>query len=163
MEMRLTVLVLILCIFSCQNLGRGDKKTNDQQPVFSSRPFIELLRESKAVLAVKDYLLSKGYEIDSLYAYEINYSDSLCNESHDTLFIPDPIKACFATFNIEHKVNHDYYDWIRKENNRRIKESKNKDEWIPIIVPSTPGFLKKSILLHYYFEEDSVVSEDVPW
>ena len=162
--MRLTVLVLILCVFSCQNLDQGDKKTHDQQSVFSSRPFIELLRESKAVLAVKDYLLSEGYEIDSLYAYEITYSDSLYNEPRDSLFIPpDPIKARFASFIIEHKVNHDYYDWIQKENNRRIKESKNKDEWIPIIIPSTPGFLKKSILLHYYFEEDSVVSEDVPW
>ena len=125
----------------------------------SSKPFTELSQESKAVLAVKDYLLSKGHELDSLYAYDISYSDSSCNIPSDSSFTPNPIEACFAVFNIEHRINHDYYLRISEENAQIIEENqgKNENDWQSLVIPSRPEFLKKEILLHYYLERDSVV------
>lgn len=161
--MRLTVLVLILCIFSCQDQGKKalDKHSNKYSLSLYSRPFVHFLREAQATIKVNEYLHTNEYNIDSLYIYNISYSDSLCRISSDSLFIPDPDGACFAIFNITHRVNHDYFQEIEEENERRIKEAKNEDEWIPIVIPSKPEFLKKEILLHYYYKQDSVVSEYV--
>jgi len=161
MEMKLKVLAL--CCFgfcSCQNLDRKEKTTPDQPSMFLlSKPFTELSQESKAVLAVKDYLLSKGHKLDSLYVYEISYSDSLCTIPNDSSIIPNPIKACFAIFNIEHRINHVYYLRISHENAQIIEENqgKNENDWQPLVIPSRPEFLKKEILLHYYFQQDSLV------
>ena len=58
--------------------------------------------EARAVLKVKDYLQAKGIDIDSLYVYEIGYSNS-CDIADETILTSDPINACVAVFNIDIK------------------------------------------------------------
>lgn len=157
--MRILVILFFL-FFSCQHQEKEVLSTysNEIQTDFSSRPLAQFFREAKATLRVKEYLESNGFTLDSLYAYDISYSDTLCEVSYNSSFIPNTIEACFAIFNIEHKVNHDYYEWIENENNRIIKENegKNEDEWEPLVIPSKPEFLKKNIVIYYYFDQDSV-------
>jgi hypothetical protein len=159
MEMRILILLVCIWFSSCH---RSDdevgKEVSKEAEFILSRPFSGLYLEAKAVLKVRDYLVSKGMDIDSLYVYEIGYSDS-CDISDDSKFSSDPVDACVAVFNIEHKVNHDYYLKIDRENARILEaqEKKNGDYSEPLLIPSKPDFLRKGILLYYYFEGDSIV------
>lgn len=153
------ILILLSCIWfsGCHNPEVG-KEVHEELEFISSRPFSELYLEAKAVLKVRGYLHAKGMDIDSLYVYEIDYSDS-CDISDRTVFTSDPTDACVAVFNIEHKVNHDYFLKIEVENARILAdhEKKNGDYSEPLLIPSKPDFLRKEILLYYYFKGDSIV------
>ena len=156
--MRMLVLLVCIWLSACHKSDPELGKEVHEEPEFiSSIPFHELYLEAKAVLKVKDYLHSKGMDTDSLYVYEIGYSDS-CNISIDSNLSSNPIDACIAVFNIEHKLNHDYYLRIEAENARKLEdhEKKTGDYSEPLLIPSKPGFLRKEMLLYYYFEEDSI-------
>ena len=163
--MRLLILLVCVWLSACQKHGSEvGIETNKELEFILSRPFSELYLnakagslEAKAVKKVRDYLLAKGMNIDSLYVYEINYSDS-CDVSNETSFTSDPIDACIAIFNIEHKVNHDYYLKIGSENARILEdyEKKDGDYSESLLIPSKPDFLRKEILLYYYIDRDSI-------
>ncbi len=123
------------------------------------QPFPVVVREGKAMLKVRDYLLSQGIFIDSMYV-NMSYSDSLCHVPDST--ITNSINACFIILNIQHKTNYDYFNRIDRENARIMQENEGKKEidWIPLLVPSSPEFLKKEILIHYYLKKDSIA--DIP-
>ncbi|MGB3852104.1 MAG: hypothetical protein WA958_19215 [Tunicatimonas sp.] len=164
--MKLFVLLVCVWLSACHESDpKAEKKTDEELELDLSRPFSKLyhkakagMLEAEAVNKVRDYLLANGMDIDSLYVYKINYTDT-CNISNKTSFTSDPIDACIAVFNIEHKVNHDYYSRIDVENARKLKdyEKNNENYSEPLLIPSKPDFLRKEILLHYYFEQDSLV------
>jgi len=160
MERKLIIMMFCFLFYSCDYQERSVEVSQQEVKYDSptknlSRPFPVLSREAKGVLRVQDYLQSEGVNTDSLYVYNIAYSDSSCTVSYDSI-MPDPIDACFAIFNITHKINFDYYKEIERENMKRIKEGTDEDEWISLIVPSKPPFLKKDIIVYYYFAQDSI-------
>lgn len=162
--MRLIGIMLCFLLYSCGR-QKGSIEVDRQELECHSltmniaRPFPVLSREAKGLLRVHDYLQLQGMNTDSLYVYNIDYSDSLCTVSNDSNE-KDPLNACFAIFNIVHKINIDYYKEIEEENMKSIKEARDKDEWTPLIIPSTPAFLKKDIIAYYYFAQDSIAIQD---
>lgn len=153
------ILAACLLIFSCQKENSTSKTgtvPNEFKISNSYQSFSFLAQEGKAVLRVKDYLLTHGISVDSLYV-NVSYSDSLCNVPADTV-MANSINPCFVILNMQHKVNYDYYKKLETENARIIQEneSKNEIDWTPLLVPSKPDFLKKEILVYYYFKKDSI-------
>jgi hypothetical protein len=75
------------------------------------------------------------------------------------VFSDDSIDACIAVFNIEHKVNHDYYVNLKIENDQILEDYEKENEVFsePLLIPSKPDFLRKEILLYYYFKGDSII------
>lgn len=153
---------IVFCFLFC-SCGRQERSTevNHQGDEYNSltyersRAFPAVYREAKALLSLQDYLQSKGINTDSLYIYNIIYSDSLCTVSDD-LYTPDSLHACFAIFNIKHKINVDYFKKIEQENIKSIKGRTGEDEWKPLDISSKPSFLKKDIIAYYYFGQDSI-------
>lgn len=159
MEVRLMVLLVFIGFSACHKPNPEVVKMPSEEPHYiSSRAFSELNLEAKEVVKVRDYLHAKGLDIDSLYVYEIFYSDS-CVISNRTVFSDDSIDACIAVFNIEHKVNHDYYMNLKIENDQILEDYENENEVFsePLLIPSKPDFLRKEILLYYYFKGDSII------
>jgi hypothetical protein len=159
MELRLIILLVLIWFSACHKPNpEVVKMPTEVLDLISSRAFSELNLEAKEVLKVRDYLDGKGLDIDSLYVYEIIFSDS-CVISDRTVFSDDSIDACIAVFNIEHKVNHDYYMKLKVENNQILEDYEKENEVFsePLLIPSKPDFLRKEILLYYYFKGDSII------
>lgn len=165
MEMRLLTLLIFVWLNACNKPSQDvGKKSDVETELIPAKLFSELyvnakaeIPGSRAIKKVSEYLLAKGMDLDSLYVYEIIYSIS-CEISEVTSFTSDPIDACIAIFNIEHKVNHDYYLKIEVENARISKNyEKKKGGSESLVIPSKPDFLRKEILLYYYFEGDSLI------
>jgi hypothetical protein len=158
MEIR-NIIILSLLLYSCQKENPKSEIENFSHKTEMEdnyQPFPVVVREGKAVLRVRDYLLSQGIFIDSMYV-NMSYSDSLCHVPAST--ITNSINACFIILNIQHKTNYDYFNRIDREN-ARIMQDKKESDWIPLLVPSSPEFLKREILIHYYLKEDSIA--DIP-
>ncbi|WP_169714386.1 hypothetical protein [Algoriphagus antarcticus] len=164
--MKLLILIVFMCLNACNEPGKeGIRINNEHAEPITSIPFSELYLnakpgrpETKAINEIKGYLLNEGWSIDSLYVYKINYSVS-CDISDETSFTTDPLNACIAIFNIEHKVNRDYYLRIEIENDKIYEdyEMKKRGKSEPLFVPGRPVYLRNEILLYYYFKGDSIV------
>ena len=147
MEMKSLFLVFAILLFACESkIEHTSFNTVEQYIVLTDYQGESLIEKSAAVKA-KNYLKSKGLNLDDFFVWNVSYPD-LLDSMHEQAFT--------LVFDLAHRKTLDYIDSIETINSSLLEEHKN-DEFIPLAVPVTGNISGLDRHIYYYFEQDSVV------